>query len=56
MVIMKKPLTKKGQKEKSVSKPAKKHISTSLRFPIVGIGGSTDRLEALKDFCKNIPD
>jgi two-component system CheB/CheR fusion protein len=52
---MKKNIAKKEQKEITVSKPAKKQISTSLDFPIVGIGTSAGGLEALEQFFTNMP-
>ena len=50
---MKKQIVKK---EKRVSKLAKKQISTSKSFPIVGIGASAGGLEALEQFFGNIPN
>jgi two-component system CheB/CheR fusion protein len=52
---VKKPIAKKQQKEITVSKPVKQKISTSLSFPIVGIGASAGGLEALEQFFTNIP-
>jgi len=45
---MKRSITKKEQKETGIVKLTKEQISTSLRFPIVGIGASAGGLEALK--------
>jgi two-component system CheB/CheR fusion protein len=53
---MKKNISKKEQKEKTVSKPAKRQVSTSIDFPIVGIGASAGGLEAMEDFFKNLPE
>ena len=50
---MKKNITEK--KPTSVSKPTKQQASTSLSFPIVGIGASAGGLEALEQFFTNMP-
>jgi two-component system CheB/CheR fusion protein len=52
---MKKTISKKEQKEITVSTPVKQKISTSLSFPIVGIGASAGGLEALEQFFGNMP-
>ena len=52
---MKKTIVKKQQKEIPVSKPVKQQVSTSLSFPIVGIGASAGGLEALEQFFPNMP-
>jgi len=38
-----------------VSKPTEKQISTTISFPIVGIGASAGGLEALELFFQNVP-
>jgi len=43
------------KKENSVSKTTEKLISTSISFPIVGIGASAGGLEALEQFFQNVP-
>jgi two-component system CheB/CheR fusion protein len=53
---MKKTIAIKQQKETTVSKPVNQKISTSLSFPIVGIGASAGGLEALEQFFTNIPN
>jgi len=45
---MKKSIAKKEQKETGVVKSTREQISTSLRFPIIGIGASAGGLEALE--------
>jgi two-component system CheB/CheR fusion protein len=52
---MKKPITEKKTALRTVSKPAKQRTSTSLSFPIVGIGASAGGLEALEQFFTNMP-
>jgi two-component system, chemotaxis family, CheB/CheR fusion protein len=52
---MKKPIAQKKEEIKTVSKPAKRKDSTSLSFPIVGIGASAGGLEALEQFFSNVP-
>jgi len=54
--IMKKPIAGKKTAITTVSKPAKQKISTSLSFPIVGIGSSAGGLEALEQFFANMPN
>jgi len=53
---MKKPSAGKKTTISTVSKPKKKQISTSLSFPIVGIGASAGGLEALEQFFTNMPN
>ena len=52
---MKKPIAGKKTAITTVSKPAKRQVSTSLSFPIVGIGASAGGLEALEQFFANMP-
>jgi two-component system, chemotaxis family, CheB/CheR fusion protein len=52
---MKNSIPEKRQKAIPVLKPAKKQISTSLSFPIVGIGASAGGLEALEQFFTSMP-
>jgi two-component system CheB/CheR fusion protein len=52
---MKKPIAGKKTAITSVSEAAKQKISTSLSFPIVGIGASAGGLEALKQFFAGMP-
>ena len=52
---MKKANTEKVKKEMDITKPTKQHISTSLSFPIVGIGASAGGLEALEQFFSSTP-
>jgi two-component system CheB/CheR fusion protein len=52
---MKKPIAEKEQQQKTILKPKKRQVSTSLSFPIVGIGASAGGLEALEQFFANMP-
>jgi two-component system, chemotaxis family, CheB/CheR fusion protein len=47
--------TDKVKKETGIAKPTKQHLSTSLSFPVVGIGASAGGLEALEQFFTNLP-
>ncbi len=44
-----------AKKENPVAKPTEKKISTSISFPIVGIGASAGGLETLEQFFGNVP-
>ncbi|WP_372645001.1 chemotaxis protein CheB, partial [Ancylomarina sp.] len=46
----------KSQKDKTASKAKEKQITTSISFPIVGIGASAGGLEALELFFSNVPN
>jgi two-component system CheB/CheR fusion protein len=52
---MKKPIAGKKTAITSVSKSARRNISTPRSFPIVGIGASAGGLEALEQFFTNMP-
>lgn len=52
---MKKIIVKKEQKTTSMLKPTKRQNSISLNFPIVGIGASSDALDALEQFFAKMP-
>ena len=52
---MKKPIAGKKTATTTVSKPARRNISTPRSFPIVGIGASAGGLEALDQFFTNMP-
>jgi two-component system CheB/CheR fusion protein len=52
---MKNPIAEKEQKTTTILKPKKRQISTSLSFPIVGMGASAGGLEALEQFFTNMP-
>jgi two-component system CheB/CheR fusion protein len=52
---MKKPIAGKKTAITTVSKPARRNISASLSFPIVGIGASAGGLDALEQFFTNMP-
>ena len=52
---IKKPIAGKETAITTVSKPARRNISTPRSFPIVGIGASAGGLEALEQFFTNMP-
>lgn len=53
---MKKPIAGKKTTTSTVSKSTKQQFSTSISFPIVGIGASAGGLEALEQFFSNMPN
>jgi two-component system CheB/CheR fusion protein len=53
---MKKTIAEKEQKTTTILKPKKRQVSTSLNFPIVGMGASAGGLEALEQFFVNMPN
>src|SRR5664280_2554370 len=52
---MKKTIAGKKTAITTILKPKKRQVSTSLSFPIVGMGASAGGLEALEQFFTNMP-